>query len=717
MNRAAQVGLLMRHTVNLAVSVIALVDPNSAALPTGTALLAAVTCWSAYRLMTRSPALRWLVVDYAVTIAVCLAIPILVPDSDFHLSNTAPQAIAGTAVIGISVSVSALASIPMTLGIAATYAMGAAAVTGWDDVASVSALYYFAVQCATSSIIRLMLLHVAGAIDRARADRAEAEIARRVTDAVRDYEREQLALLHDTAASTLLMVGHGTTLPSERVAAQARRDLELLREGNWQPPPPRVELVAALRDCAAHLSTPVEFDGPERLWVAGETAHSVIAAAREAMTNVDRHARAGLLRVTVSEHSVRLADDGVGFDPLARRRGHGIDESIVGRMRRAHGRAAVTSSPGSGTVTELCWHTTPPVIDPPAVDPDRLIDRTRTRYGLALTAYALVNLAITVPPQDAVLGVLAALAAAAAVPGILWQRWIFAWPAAIAVLIVAVAQPASLPQDMVLGYAHWAQGAIGWCMVPLMLSLRTGSGAAIIVIYWVINSAVAFARDPSTPLLVNIGFGSASILGVQLFALVFNGLMREAATAVEVENSARQRLLTRDRISQALRSEYQRRYATIVAGVVPLLDALTRGEHLDQDTQLRARAENRRLRALFDQAATFDHPLMQRVRPLIDDVEARRVDVVIDLSGPLPELADEQIDALIRPLRTVLDLAATSARVVLTTASDQAEISVVVDRVTEGPPPEALNDAEVITSGRELWCVLTAATAPTRPRR
>ncbi|MDG4664081.1 ATP-binding protein [Mycobacterium sp. 236(2023)] len=713
MSRAAMVGLLMRGSINLGVALIALADPGSLAVPAGKWLLVALAAWSGYRLLTRSQNAIPLAADYALTLAVCLAIPLLAPATDFFMSNTAPQAIAGTAVISICVSVSVSVSIPMTLGIAAAYATGAAQVIGWESLSSVTALYYFAVQCATASIIRFMLLRVAGAIDTARRDRAEAEVARQVSVAVRDYEHEQLALLHDTAASTLLMVGQGLPLPSGRLAAQARRDLDLLNEGAWVAPPPRVELVAALRECASHLMTPVRFTGCELLWLPGEQAHPVIAAAREAMTNVDRHARASLLTVTVSDAAVALADDGVGFDPDEPHHGHGIDDSIRRRMARAGGHARIRSAPGSGTTTELSWVPTQSVAATIKVDPDRLIDRTRTRYGLALTVYAVVNLAVTVRPEDTVLGAIAGLATLAAVPGILWQRWIYAWPAGAAIVAVAVAQPALLPQSDVLGYAHWAQGAIGWCVLPLLLSLPTGAGGAIITGLWVTNSVVLLVRDPSPEILVNIGLGSASILGVQLFALAFAGLMREAAAVVEQEDGERRRLLTRDRISQALQGEYQRRYATIVDNVVPLLQELGRGGDVDPAMQRRARAECRRLRALFDQAATFDHPLTQAIRPLIDAAEARHVDVATDLSGALPDLDDSQISALIEPLSHVLDRAATSARIVMADIGDEVEISVVIDTENgAGPPPEG-SITDVIVSGREMWCLIRAATAPT----
>jgi signal transduction histidine kinase len=55
------------------------------------------------------------------------------------------------------------------------------------------------------------------------------------------------------------------------------------------------------------------------------------------------------------EHiEVFVRDRGAGFDlaavPRAR---HGVRESIIGRMRRADGRATVRSLPGGGTEVEI----------------------------------------------------------------------------------------------------------------------------------------------------------------------------------------------------------------------------------------------------------------------------------------------------------------------------------------------------------------------------
>ncbi|MGH3677367.1 MAG: ATP-binding protein, partial [Mycobacterium sp.] len=228
MRRATTVGLLMRNTVNLVVAAVALADPASAAQPLGEWLLGTLGVWSLYRIATRSHRVVFVVVDYALVLAVCAAISVLVADPVFYTYNTAPQAIAGTAVISFAVVLPARVSLPMAVVVAVTYAGGAAAVTGWDRVADIGAVYYFALQWATAALIRIMLLRVAAAVDRVGSEREAATLNQRVSDAVRDYEREQLALLHDTAASTLLMVGQGAPVPPRRLAAQAQRDLELL---------------------------------------------------------------------------------------------------------------------------------------------------------------------------------------------------------------------------------------------------------------------------------------------------------------------------------------------------------------------------------------------------------------------------------------------------------------------------------------------------------
>ncbi|GGS34227.1 sensor histidine kinase [Actinokineospora fastidiosa] len=214
-----------------------------------------------------------------------------------------------------------------------------------------------------AGLSRVAWVLVARAARRADGMAVVAERARReaaVAAAVRADERELATALHDTAATTLLMVGVGR-VPSGAgwLAGQARRDLERLRSSGG-PTPGRADLVELLRADVdtAHLT--VEFDVPERLALPFPVARAIADAAREAVTNVRRHAGTGRatvrLRGDATALRLEIADDGVGFAvddvPSTRR---GLRESVRGRLERIGGTATVDSAPGSGTVVCLRW--------------------------------------------------------------------------------------------------------------------------------------------------------------------------------------------------------------------------------------------------------------------------------------------------------------------------------------------------------------------------
>jgi len=81
-------------------------------------------------------------------------------------------------------------------------------------------------------------------------------------------------------------------------------------------------------------------------------------AAREAMTNAAKFAGSDRVDLYAEVESTRVEvfvrDRGVGFDPHAIPSDrHGVRDSILARMQRHHGRAAVNSTPGVGTEVEL----------------------------------------------------------------------------------------------------------------------------------------------------------------------------------------------------------------------------------------------------------------------------------------------------------------------------------------------------------------------------
>lgn len=215
----------------------------------------------------------------------------------------------------------------------------------------------------TAGLSRLLWFHIFAAA--ARADRAveASERSRRqvaVAAARRADEREHLAVLHDTAAATLLAVGTRMVDGTEPwLADQAARDLDILA-GHPATDDGETDLAAALADVVAQAPVSVHLTVPRPLPVPVATAAAISAAVREALTNVARHAGVDAAEVVAVRTDgtvvVTVTDDGRGFaadDVPSHRRG--VAESIEWRMRQAGGRATVTTEPGRGTVVRLEW--------------------------------------------------------------------------------------------------------------------------------------------------------------------------------------------------------------------------------------------------------------------------------------------------------------------------------------------------------------------------
>ncbi|RSN63352.1 hypothetical protein DMH01_12265 [Amycolatopsis sp. WAC 04182] len=222
---------------------------------------------------------------------------------------------------------------------------------------------------AMAAMSRAAWVLVTRAAERADRMAAEAERVRReaaVAAAVRAEEREFANSLHDTAATTLLMVGLGQVPPdADWLAPQAHRDLARLRflddarldDGRTAPEADLVELLRADLG-TGHLT--VELDVPPRLSLPSDVAGAIAGAVREALNNVRRHAGTDRGRVRLRGDaqalSVEISDEGKGFAvedrAMARR---GLRESVHGRMDRVGGTATITSAEGVGTTVRLEW--------------------------------------------------------------------------------------------------------------------------------------------------------------------------------------------------------------------------------------------------------------------------------------------------------------------------------------------------------------------------
>jgi signal transduction histidine kinase len=182
---------------------------------------------------------------------------------------------------------------------------------------------------------------------------------------IREQERAELAAhLHDSVLQTLALIQTRSD-DAAAVASLARRQERSLRRWLFERPRGAAghsESTKAVLELAAEEveelhGVPIEAvivgDGP-----IDSRVQALVQAAREAMTNASKFAHSERIDLYAEIEPTSIAafvrDRGVGFDldavPPDRR---GVRESILGRMRRHGGQAAIHSKPGEGTEVEL----------------------------------------------------------------------------------------------------------------------------------------------------------------------------------------------------------------------------------------------------------------------------------------------------------------------------------------------------------------------------
>ena len=180
----------------------------------------------------------------------------------------------------------------------------------------------------------------------------------------REAERSEIAAhLHDSVLQTLAAIQQRSQPGSEvaRLARRQERDLRewLFRSADGASPLAREAAEAELREHAAAL----EAEHAVRFEVVAVGARravpeAIVAAAREAMLNAARHAGGEVtvyVEVAPERVSIDVTDRGAGLDLDRLPEGRmGIRESILGRMQRAGGTAAIVPGPGgAGTSVRL----------------------------------------------------------------------------------------------------------------------------------------------------------------------------------------------------------------------------------------------------------------------------------------------------------------------------------------------------------------------------
>ena len=183
---------------------------------------------------------------------------------------------------------------------------------------------------------------------------------------VRTQERADMAAhLHDSVLQTLALIQKHAA-DGRTVATLARAQERDLRQWLYgEEPAPDTSVAGALKEAAAEVEdghgVPVEVVTVGDVPVS-ERLRPLVLAAREAMVNAAKHSGADQVDVfaecTAAQVEVFVRDRGRGFDTEAVPEDRlGVRHSIVDRMHRHGGSAAIRTTPGEGTEVRLTMTT------------------------------------------------------------------------------------------------------------------------------------------------------------------------------------------------------------------------------------------------------------------------------------------------------------------------------------------------------------------------
>ena len=240
------------------------------------------------------------------------------------------------------------------------------------------AKFIVAVSAMGGFIVLILLWNAALRVLVERKSREVVKIqARKLVSELRIAERTRLAAdLHDSFSQNLTAIGYqvstarntlggkdsATTGCLDAVAKMIRSCRTDLRRCLWDlrsdvlDEPDFAEAIRkTLAPVAGAASVTVRFAGP-RTAISDSTAHGVLNAVRELVSNAVRHGEASKIRIAGEVRSgtlrVSVRDDGCGFDPVNRpgqAEGHFGLDGIAERIERLGGTFEIKSAPGKGT--------------------------------------------------------------------------------------------------------------------------------------------------------------------------------------------------------------------------------------------------------------------------------------------------------------------------------------------------------------------------------
>ncbi|MEV4316760.1 ATP-binding protein [Actinocrispum sp. NPDC049592] len=488
--------------------------------------------------------------------------------------------------------------------------------------------------------------------------RAAGAAARRA--AHRHFQRT----LHDDVASALRAVATiGLDIAEVRQACSVA--VTRATESPAEPADGTSELWSGLADLPIPAGTQRVMAHRDAIKIPTDVANAVIAAARQALANIERHARARTVTISIQGDEkgfvVRVRDDGIGFRAEdVKQTSVGLRDSVNQRLTDVGGTAEIHTAPGKGTTIALKW--APTAVDLSPVDDDRhlrrglraALDDVRPPLAAVCLPY-LLSMIIPVarhlhaaPLMPWVVGWYGSLIVGTALLIVAAHRPVIRWAAPLAAVWTAAGAVLALqviPADSLTNYASWPIGAIGPILVVLVAVQPSWiAGATLLVQEIVLITMVVDRAFVVKSFLDALPAAMSSVLCLAMGFVIISTIAR-LGDVVLYANAERTEIAVTVAARDGRMTLHAKRIADIGQEILPFLRDIATGGPIDSAVRERARLLEWTARDELHIPGVLDVPVRKRLE------NARRAGCVVTIQADTDTFNPPQA------VRTLLDSA------------------------------------------------------------
>ncbi|MFM8155107.1 MAG: sensor histidine kinase [Actinomycetes bacterium] len=544
--------------------------------------------------------------------------------------------------------------------------------SGGPDAQDIVLIPVYALCAGIAAIVaRRGLIFAAERVDLVQRDTVEAESRLLGIRLIQQRIARQEQRLHETVLNTLNAIARGGMRLDESLRTRCQDAIAVMRKmrtidatvpsmdaQDWRKD--LDDSVTELRDLgmAVYLSIDVRGALPPEVYAA------CITAIRETCTNARRHSGAssvsieistsgGSSRARASSLSIRIGDNGRGFDPDTAVARFGISHAIRAPLTELGGRVVVTSAPGSGVTIDLGWDATSHDVRDFALRDLGMSARVFAAPVLtAFSLFGLVSMLMTGQELTQPLhGWLALLAYVGMSAVIIWSTRSSGIPGWLVIAICLLAplvyrlQGSSFDPNDVGHWTEWASECIAAMFLVVAAAGRPWWAWLAALVSWIVIQG-GFPLELIQP-------GSALIYAGALYARS----VRLNARRFDRINDQRLQELANAAVAEREVDLLGRRYALLdESDALSMFGAIAGGVIDPSDATVRARAdrEEQYIRAVM-RIGAVDDPVHEVAAEILQWGRQKGIAVEIDLPSGHIDVTD------VSDLRLLLDRAYTLA--------------------------------------------------------